>query len=532
MADSVAVSAAAPAADLIGGPMQANFPITGSPSGRYALWPSLVRLAILVTLVPAMWLGVVAVPPGDAVATGAVLSAYVALLAAGTSWLPLLRRADLILVLDLTVITILVLLSGTLSSPFLYLYYLAILEAAVTLDLRQSMAVAIATACLLLLLWTAGGQAATFSTAGFRLGAFLAGAFLLALVLGMVAQDQRAAAQQARWNIELDRRLAEATRELEAHVEELETYNAIARQLSGELRVEGVMDVLLQAFRALVGADRGTSQVATEAGGLRASVSHGTLPLDASGATLGPALPPTAAGGEVYFAPQGPSDSPAGWWCSVALVRADQPRAWLSAYSSTPFDLSETVRRRIRGLATQSVAAVEAARLHEEVQRMIRTDPMRALCPWPTFEQLVRDEIERCRSLMLVFSVAEVQLEDYAATRTDAPDRDLALRRAVKLLQAPLRRVDILSYDGAGRFALLLPRVAKVRARELTQELVARLEGDDVASQLLMVERISLSAGVVSFPEDGTTARDLLAGLETLLVLGPTAPAGVRSPDS
>ena len=531
MGDSVAVSAAAPAADRIGGPVQANFPITGSPAARYALWPSLIRLVILVTLIPAIWVGVIAVPPPVAVATVAVLSAYVALLAAGTSWLPLLRRADLILVLDLTVITILLLLSGTLGSPFLYLYYLAILEAAVTLDLRQSLAAAIATAGLLLLLWTAGGQASTFSTAGFRLGAFLAGAFLIALVLGIVAQDHRAAAQQVRWNLELDRRLAEATRELEAHVEELEMYNAIARQLSGELRVEGVMDALLQAFRALVGADRGTSHVVTEAGGLRASVSHGSLPLDASGAVIGPALPATAAGGGICIAPQGPADTPAGWWCSVALVRADQPRAWLSAYSSTPFELSETVRRRIRGLATQSVAAVEAARLHEEVQRMIRTDPMRALCPWPTFEQLVRDEIERCRSLMLVFSIAEVQLEDYAATRTDGSDRDLALRRAVKLLQAPLRRVDILSYDGAGRFALLLPRVAKVRARELAQELVARLERDDVASQLLMVEQISLSAGVVSFPEDATTARDLLAGLETLLVLGPTRPAGVRTPD-
>src|SRR5690348_17373949 len=53
------------------------------------------------------------------------------------------------------------------------------------------------------------------------------------------------------------------------------------------------------------------------------------------------------------------------------------------------------------------------------------------ICPWPTFEQLVRDEIERARSLTLVFSVAEIQLEDYVSTGADAQDRDLALRRAV-----------------------------------------------------------------------------------------------------
>jgi GGDEF domain-containing protein len=517
------LSARPPDRQPTGGSGQSGVPANGSESRLSSLWSTLVRLLILVTLIPATWLGVIVVPPAAAVATIAVLAAYVLFLAAGAGRFSILRRPDLILVLDLTVITALLLLSGTLSSPFLYLYYLAILEAAVTLDLRQALAAAIATAGLLLLLWTAGGQASMFETAGFHLGAFMAGAFLLALVLGMVAQEHRASAQQARWNVELDRRLAEATRELEARVEELETYNAIAGEISGELRVEGVMDALLQAFRRLVGADLGVGHVVTEAGGLRASVSHGTVPGE-------PALPATAEGGEVLIQPRGPAERPEGSWCSTALVRSGQPRAWLTAYREASFDLSEAVRRRIRGLATQSVAAVEAARLHEEVQGMTRTDPMRALCPWPTFEQLVRDEVERCRSLLLVFSVAEVQLEDYASTRADAQDRDMALRRAVKLLQAPLRRVDVLSYDGAGRFALLLPRAAKVRALELTQELLSRLERDDVATRLLMVDRMALSAGVVSFPEDGTTPSDLLAGLEAMLVLGPGSPADVRTP--
>lgn len=528
MADSMLIPPPVLGPDPAGGPAPAGSGVGGSPPR--SMWPTLVRLLILLTLIPSTWLGIIVVPPAGAVATIAVLITYVVVLAAGASRFPFLRRGDLILVLDLTVITALLLLSGSLNSPFLYLYYLAILEAAVTLDLRQALAAAIATAGLLLLMWTAGGQAATFATAGFHLGAFLAGAFLLALVLGMVAQEHRANAQRARWAAELDRRLAEATRELEARVEELETYNAVAHKLSGELRVDGVMDALLQAYRRFVGVERGAGYVVDEAGGVRASVSHGTLPHNAAGAPLVPALPATADAGEVYVVPHGPAENPEGWWSSAALVRSGSPRAWLAAFSETRLDLSEDVRRRIRGLAMQSVAAVEVARLHEEVQGMMRTDPMRALCPWPTFEQLVRDEVDRCRSLMLVFSVAEVQLEDYASTRADAQDRDLALRRAVKLLQAPLRRVDILSYDGAGRFAVLLPRVPKVRALELTQEIVSRLERDDVATRLLIVERIGLSAGVVSFPEDGTTPSDLLAGIERLLVLGPQAPADVRTP--
>lgn len=523
MADSLVFSAKPP---MSAGPTDEGATHAATSGRRRApMWSTLVRILILSTLIPATWLGIITVPPAGAVATIGVLAAYVVVLGVGQRRVPILRRPDLILVLDLTVITALLVLSGSLNSPFLYLYYLAILEAAVTLDLRQSLAAAIATAGLLVLLWTAGGQAATFTTAGFQLGAFMAGAFLLALVLGMVAQEHKASLQRARWTLELDRRLAEATRELKERVDELETYNGIARQLSGELRLESVMDALLAAFRKLVGAEHGVGHVVTEAGALHAAVSHGTPPRE----TKGLILPAVADGSDVLIEARGPADQPAGWWCSSALVRSGQPRAWLSAYRETPFDLSDAVRRRVQGLATQSVAAVEAARLHEEVQRMIRTDPTRALCPWPTFEQLVRDEIDRCRSLVLVFSIAEVQLEDYASSRTEAQDRDLALRRAVNLLRAPLRRVDILSYDGAGRFAMLLPRVAKVRAIEQTQELVSRLERDDVAARLFMVSRLALSAGVVSFPEDGTTPSDLMAGLEGMLVLGPRTPADVRT---
>jgi diguanylate cyclase (GGDEF)-like protein len=475
---------------------------------------TLTRVVLLATLIPATWLGMITVPPAAAAAVMAVLASYIAILAAGAGRLRALRHGDLILVLDFTVITALVLLSGSLDSPFLYLYYLAILEAAVTLDLRQAVAAAMATTVLLLLLWTLRGQAATFATAGFRLGAFLGGGFLLALVLGMLVQEHRASTQQARWTQELDRRLREATRELEARIDELETYNGIARRLSGELRIESVMGELLRTFCGLVGAERGAASVVSDTGGLRTAAAHGIAPNDAPAL---PALPAAAAAGEIIESAYGAPEQPAGWWCSAALVRVGQPRAWLSAFREAPFQLSDDVRRRVRGLATQSVAAVEAARLHEEVQGMIRSDPMRALCPWPAFEQLVRDEVERCRALMLVFSVVQVQLEDYGSTRPDPEDRDLALRRAVRLLQGALRRVDVVSYDGAGRFALLLPRVSKVRALELTRDIVARLERDDVATRLLLAERLAISTGIASFPEDGATLSELLACIETAL---------------
>ncbi len=174
----------------------------------------------------------------------------------------------------------------------------------------------------------------------------------------------------------------------------------------------------------------------------------------------------------------------------VPLVRGGNTRAWLCGLSAGGPRLEDATRRLVRRIAAEGVVALEAALLHEEVQRIMRTDPMRSLFAWPALEKLVGAEIDRCRQLFLVFSVAEIQLEDYGAGPAPPADRELALRRAVNLIQASLRRVDLLSYDGAGRFAILLPRMPKVQAMEQVQAIVAKLEHDPVASRLLAVDRL------------------------------------------
>ena len=310
-------------------------------------------------------------------------------------------------------------------------------------------------AAIVLLFCTAAAQASTFAAVTFRLGAFMAGTVLLALVLGMVIQEHRASVQRARWNLELDHMLSEATRELRVRVEELTAYADAARRT----RVaDGVVDILM---------------------------SRGPQPHDAGR---------HAAGNHE--------------------IEAGEMRSVSAGGDDTRKDDRSREPRR----GAQTAALMPVSRLAEQVQRVIRTYPSPALYPWQAFERVVGEEIERSRSLMLVFSIIEVRMEDYATARADAHDRDLALRRVVDLLRASLRRVDILSYDNAGRFAVLLPRVPKVRALETARELVSRLETDDVATGLLRCPRLTLSAGVVSFPEDGGKAAELLAGIEAVLL--------------
>jgi HD-GYP domain-containing protein (c-di-GMP phosphodiesterase class II) len=152
----------------------------------------------LLTLIPAVWVGIIPVSASSTHGIVVLLGVYVILMTLGPRWFAGLRRADLGIVLDLIMISLVVVISGNLSSPFLFLYYLTILEAAIRLELRQALAASTAMTGVIILLWTYAGRGELLATPGFQLGAFTAGGFFLALFLGTLIHEHRAAVELAR----------------------------------------------------------------------------------------------------------------------------------------------------------------------------------------------------------------------------------------------------------------------------------------------------------------------------------------------
>ncbi|HEX4834797.1 MAG TPA: HD domain-containing phosphohydrolase [bacterium] len=160
-------------------------------------WISLVRAVLLSTLIPAVWFGIipVALPAVNAIIV--LLGGYIIFLAFGPVWLSVLRKTDLIITLDIFVITLIVIISGSVpDSPFLYLYYMTILEAAARLNLRQAVAASVVITGIIILLYIHAGFAEVLQTIQFRLGAFIAGGFFLALFLGMLVQEHNTSQQR------------------------------------------------------------------------------------------------------------------------------------------------------------------------------------------------------------------------------------------------------------------------------------------------------------------------------------------------
>jgi putative nucleotidyltransferase with HDIG domain len=179
-------------------------------------WISLIRVLVLLSLIPALWFGVIGGTHPGVTSTVLLMGAYVIVLALGPRWFQLLQKTDVVVALDILVVTLVVSISGSIHSPFVFLYYLTILEAAARLNVRQAITASLAMAAMLVLLGVRAGWGETAETAGFRLGALMAGGFFLALFLGMLVQEYRTSHERTWWGARLDQERAQRIAELEA----------------------------------------------------------------------------------------------------------------------------------------------------------------------------------------------------------------------------------------------------------------------------------------------------------------------------
>jgi len=509
--------------------------VTSSSTGER--WVTLVRVAILVGLVPALLSGFVHIESAAIKPIAGLFGGYALLLALGLRW-PLGRWPDLPIAADIIVITAAVLASGHLHSPFIYLYYLAVVEAAARFTFRQAGTASLTMAAMIALFWGASRKFPLVDAIGLRRSAFMIGGFLLAMLLGAIVHEYRSrsrrpqpAPQEALPPVPPP---SGADAAPEAPLDELQFSNQLTARLAGELRIKSVLAILIEEVLEATGLATGAAFIAGEDGVPRfaAALNQGAEEESEPAGLELPALPSGAVGGEVLtHRAAGQTESLATAAIYIPLVHGGSLRAWLCALGASPEPLPEPTLRCIREIAVRGAAALETARLHEEVQRMTNINPARSLYPWPQLSRLITEEIRRSTELLLVFSLAEVRLADYGGTNwTGDREGDLALRRVVKVMQTSLRRVDVVSHDGAGRFILLLPRVPKEEAAGILERLSQKVENDSLAARLLETKRLTVIVGLVTFPEDGSAASDLLEKLKGLIAQDPSTPGRVRVP--
>jgi diguanylate cyclase (GGDEF)-like protein len=184
-----------------------------------------------------------------------------------------------------------------------------------------------------------------------------------------------------------------------------------------------------------------------------------------------------------------------------------------------PHTIEEPGRRLLEALASLAAVAVDRARLSSTAsersdwfERMAHTDPLTGLANERTVARILELELARAGRQGSEVSLAMFDIDDFQATNLTGGHEagDDVLRRVAAVLAESVRLVDTVGRIGGDEFVLVAPGSAGMT--------VAHRVLDGITALPAIAGRpITVSAGVVRFPVDGTDAQSLIAAAKDAL---------------
>jgi diguanylate cyclase (GGDEF)-like protein len=159
---------------------------------------------------------------------------------------------------------------------------------------------------------------------------------------------------------------------------------------------------------------------------------------------------------------------------------------------------------------------LESAQL--SVKFLSEYDPLTMLYNRRTFEWYVRDEIEKSSRTGSMFSIVLIDIDDFKLINDvyGHQTADMVLKELSERLKKSLRRMDIPARFGGDEFVVLLPDIPRDTARAVAERLQDKLSSTPVKIENKEIS-LSVSAVVVSYPQDGTSEEELITYAEYLM---------------
>lgn len=167
----------------------------------------------------------------------------------------------------------------------------------------------------------------------------------------------------------------------------------------------------------------------------------------------------------------------------------------------------------VRGLTPMIALAMVNARMYERIQYQASTDGLTGLANRRQLDDLLARETERSKRYQRIFSLLMIDLDHYKCYNDTYGHEmgDALLKDVASLLRSKLRAGDIPCRYGGDEFLVILPEVDKPGALNIAQRLRREVsahftptEGDPNC------DRLTLSIGVATFPEDADNPTELL----------------------
>jgi diguanylate cyclase (GGDEF)-like protein len=185
----------------------------------------------------------------------------------------------------------------------------------------------------------------------------------------------------------------------------------------------------------------------------------------------------------------------------VIVVAYPEPRE----FESGELDL-------IKLLADQAAIALENARLHSLSQEEALTDPLTELPNRRAFDMRLAEEIRRSVRYGHHFCLMMMDLDGFKRINDSYGHMggDVVLKNIARCLRYSVRDTDFLARYGGDEFVLLLPETGPGDARVISEKLKNAVLDCEINWADAKNERITLSIGVASFPQDGRETAALI----------------------
>lgn len=175
----------------------------------------------------------------------------------------------------------------------------------------------------------------------------------------------------------------------------------------------------------------------------------------------------------------------------------------------------------LRMLGDQASLVIENARLHNLISQQALTDALTSIPNRRHFDQQLEEEIRRSYRYSHRFALVILDLNHLKQINDTyghlAGDR--ALQQTATLLRRSTHDTDFVSRYGGDEFALILPETDRDGAAALTRRILAAFAQTKLDVPEAVNTFLTAAAGTAVFPEDGTTAGELIETADQAMYL-------------
>jgi diguanylate cyclase (GGDEF)-like protein len=164
-------------------------------------------------------------------------------------------------------------------------------------------------------------------------------------------------------------------------------------------------------------------------------------------------------------------------------------------------------------LANQAGLAIENSQLYEKTVISSHTDPLTGLWNHGYFQYLLQEEIEKSKATKSPLSLVMLDIDDFKVYNDTLGHQagDRILKELAVFLKNHSRKMDYVCRYGGEEFTIILPQTDKDEAFLIAERLRQDFEKHPfVHEEILPHKKLTVSLGLSSFPEDGSSSSEII----------------------